>query len=114
MPGRAALIRGLLARVAQEYDAAVRAWGPAERGSYENGYGYFQFAREQYGALKTALGKRNPEERAEIEAQLAALDKVFPAITPPPAQPPPSGTVQAAVDSIIRALDTIAGASAPV
>ena len=113
VPGRAGLIKGLLARVAREYDAAVRAGGPADRGSYENAYGYLQVAREQYTALQAAVGDQHQAELAAIEAQFATLAQIFPAVTPPPAQPPPSATVQAAVEEINRALDTVAGAPAP-
>jgi hypothetical protein len=112
VPARAGLLGGLLTRAAQEYDAAVRAGGPAERGAYESAYGYLQVAREQYNALKPLVGDRHPEPMAEIEAQFAALDPIFPAVTPPPAQPPPSGEVQAAVDAINRALNEIAGVTA--
>jgi hypothetical protein len=80
---RARVLADLLLGVASEYEEAYKAGKITQRVEYQDAYAFLRRAQAVHRDLAPSLRAKGPARARELDAQLAALARALPGLTPP-------------------------------
>jgi hypothetical protein len=103
---RTRVLADLLLGVADEYDEAYKSGKITQPIEYQDAYAFLRRAQAVHRDLAPSLRAKNPALASELDAQLTALARALPGLTPP-ASPMSAERLKATATSLAKSLSAV-------